>query len=120
MLETCSARSSACHKGASAEIAWTLVCSAATNMQHLKAPAWLAVIKGAAGAGRRSPACQPRQRSAACRYDSRGEEGADKCSWKYGETWEADNGATANLKLNGKSYLIQMNWAVGQGCSMGW
>ena len=54
------------------------------------------------------------------RYDSRGEEGADKCSWKYGETWEADNGATANLKLNGKSYLIQMNWAVGQGCSMGW
>lgn len=55
-----------------------------------------------------------------CRYDSKGEEGADKCSWKYGETWQASNGALANMKLNGKSYLIQMNWAIGQGCSMGW
>lgn len=58
--------------------------------------------------------------SVSCRYDSMGEEGADKCSWKYGETWQADNGALANMKLNGKSYMIQMNWAVGQGCSMGY
>lgn len=53
-------------------------------------------------------------------YDSRGEEGADKCSWKYGETWLAPNGAKANIRLNGKSYMIQQNWAIGKGCSMGW
>ena len=61
-----------------------------------------------------------KQASGICRYDSRGEEGADRCSWKYGETWEAENGALANMKLNGRSYMIQMNWAIGQGCSMGW
>jgi hypothetical protein len=55
-----------------------------------------------------------------CRYDTKGEEGADRCSWKYGETWTAPNGALANVKLNGKSYMIQQNWAVGTGCSMGW
>jgi hypothetical protein len=49
-----------------------------------------------------------------------GEEGADKCSWKYGETWNAPNGAQANIRLNGRYYMIQENWAVGQGCSMGW
>ncbi len=54
------------------------------------------------------------------RYDSRGEEGADKCSWKYGETWSASNGAMANIRLNGKGYMIQQNWAIGKGCSMGW
>ena len=78
----------------------------------LAAHSWQRVLRGAAGLevgiwGWR-------------RYDSRGEEGADKCSWKYGETWQADNGALANMKLNGRSYMIQMNWAVGQGCSMGW
>ena len=40
-------------------------------------------------------------------------------SWKYGETWRAANGAQANIRLNDKDYLIQQNWAVGQGCSMG-
>ena len=54
-----------------------------------------------------------------CRYDSRGEEGADRCSWKYGDTYLAPNGALANTKLNGKDYMIQQNWMLGQGCSMG-
>ena len=49
-----------------------------------------------------------------------GEEGADRCSWKYGDTYTAANGAQANMKLNGIDYLIQQNWAVGQGCTLGW
>jgi hypothetical protein len=57
---------------------------------------------------------------ACCRYDSRGEEGADKCSWKYGDTYTAANGAQANMRLNGVDFLIQQNWALGQGCTLGW
>jgi hypothetical protein len=58
---------------------------------------------------------------ARCRYDSQGEEGADKCAWRYGASWQATNGAKANTVLsNGNSYLLQMNWSPqGGGCTQG-
>ena len=42
------------------------------------------------------------------RTDS-GEENADRCAWKYSTTYTA-NGATANMKLGSRDYLIQSNW----------
>jgi Phosphate-induced protein 1 conserved region len=53
-------------------------------------------------------------------YDHRGEENADKCAWTFGNTYTTANGATANLSLSGRSYLVQRNWvnAGGGYCSM--
>jgi len=42
-------------------------------------------------------------------YDRRGNENADKCAWTFGTTYTS-NGATANMKLGGKDYLVQRNW----------
>ncbi|KAK9840576.1 hypothetical protein WJX81_002140 [Elliptochloris bilobata] len=54
-------------------------------------------------------------------YDSSGEEGADKCAWRYGAAWQAANGAKANTVLsNGNTYLLQTNWSPnGGGCTQG-
>lgn len=41
--------------------------------------------------------------------DSQGEN-ADKCAWKFGTTYTTANGATANMKLGTRDYLIQQNW----------
>jgi len=43
-------------------------------------------------------------------YDTRGQENADKCAWKFGTTYTTANGAKANMNLGGKDYLIQQNW----------
>jgi uncharacterized protein YaiE (UPF0345 family) len=50
-------------------------------------------------------------------YDSRGAENADKCAWTFGTTYSV-NGATANMKLGARDYLIQQNWKNigGGGC----
>jgi hypothetical protein len=51
-------------------------------------------------------------------YDSNGQENADKCAWKFGQTSTAGNGALYNQTFNGLNWLIQMNWenARGGGC----
>jgi len=43
-------------------------------------------------------------------FDTRGYENADKCAWNFGQTYSSANGATANMNLGGKDFLIQMNW----------
>ena len=50
-------------------------------------------------------------------YDTRGYENADKCAWTFGTTYSV-NGATANMKLGSRDYLIQQNWKNigGGGC----
>ena len=42
-------------------------------------------------------------------YDRRGAENADKCAWTFGTTYTA-NGASANMKLGTRDFLIQRNW----------
>lgn len=44
-------------------------------------------------------------------YDRQGAENADKCAWTFGTTYTTSNGATANMKLGTKDFLIQRNWA---------
>ena len=43
-------------------------------------------------------------------YDSRGYENADKCAWTFGSTYVTGNGASANMHLGNRDYLIQRNW----------
>ena len=43
-------------------------------------------------------------------YDSGVNENADKCSWNFGPTYTAANGAKANMNLAGYDWLIQQNW----------
>jgi hypothetical protein len=47
-------------------------------------------------------------------YDRRGFENADKCAWTFGTTYTA-NGATANMNLGGRDFLIQQNWVNANG-----
>jgi hypothetical protein len=42
-------------------------------------------------------------------YDSRGAENADKCAWTFGQSVYAANGASANVHLGNRDYLIQRN-----------
>ena len=54
-------------------------------------------------------------------FDSRGYENADKCAWTYGASvYVTGNGASANVKLGGRDFLIQQNWVNSGGgyCSM--
>lgn len=53
-------------------------------------------------------------------YDRRGYENADKCAWTFGSTYTSGNGATANMNLGGKDFLIQRNWvnAGSGGCAL--
>jgi hypothetical protein len=48
-------------------------------------------------------------------------ENGDLCSFNFGPTFTALNGAQANVVLSGRQYLIQQNWlnANGGGCAMG-
>jgi len=48
-------------------------------------------------------------------YDRRGYENADKCAWKFGSTYTTSNGATANMQLGSRDYLIQQNWVNAAG-----
>lgn len=43
-------------------------------------------------------------------YDRRGYENADKCAWDFGSTYSTGNGATANVSLAGRDWLLQQNW----------
>jgi len=43
-------------------------------------------------------------------YDSSGYENADKCAWTFGTTSTASNGASYNMSVGGRKYLIQRNW----------
>ena len=48
--------------------------------------------------------------------DGSGQENGDKCAWTFGKTYKTANGATANMKLGDRDYLIQQNWVnVGGG-----
>ncbi len=53
-------------------------------------------------------------------YDRRGYENADKCAWTFGTTYQASNGAQANVRLGARDYLIQRNWvnAAGGYCAL--
>jgi Phosphate-induced protein 1 conserved region len=54
-------------------------------------------------------------------YDHRGYENADKCAWTFGSTYVTSNGATANMNLGGKDFLVQQNWVNASGgyCAVG-
>jgi hypothetical protein len=43
-------------------------------------------------------------------YTSNGAENADLCNYKYGTTYTAPNGSTANAHLGNRDYLIQTIW----------
>jgi hypothetical protein len=43
-------------------------------------------------------------------FDSAGNENADKCAWNFGSTFAATNGASANLNVGTREWLIQENW----------
>lgn len=53
-------------------------------------------------------------------YDRRGNENADKCAWKFGTTYKAAGGGTANVRLGSRDFLLQQNWvnAGGGYCSL--
>ncbi|HEV2749115.1 MAG TPA: hypothetical protein VGV12_01180 [Gemmatimonadales bacterium] len=55
-------------------------------------------------------------------YDASGNENADKCAWTFGSTYTTANGATANMNLGGRNFLIQQNWvnANGGSCKLSW
>ena len=43
-------------------------------------------------------------------FDRYGLQNADKCDGEFGTTYLTTNGATANIKLGQRDYLIQQNW----------
>lgn len=53
-------------------------------------------------------------------FDRLGKENSDKCLNMFGPTYQAPNGALANVRLGGRDYLLQMNWVnAGNGyCAM--
>jgi len=50
-------------------------------------------------------------------YDVRGQENADKCAWTFGTIYKTPNGASANMQLGNRSFLIQRNWVNTNGGS---
>jgi hypothetical protein len=40
-----------------------------------------------------------------------GGENADQCAWTFGTTYQPTAGVQANMRLGGRDYLIQQNWA---------
>jgi hypothetical protein len=55
-------------------------------------------------------------------YDDAGNENADKCAWNFGSTYTTANGATANMTIGGRDFLVQQNWvnAGSGGCVLSW
>ena len=49
-------------------------------------------------------------------FDKNGWENADKCAWTFGATYCTSSGARANVRLNGRDYLIQQNWVINNDC----
>ena len=52
-------------------------------------------------------------------YDRRGAENADKCAWTFGTEYTTANGASANMKIGGRDFLIQQNWVNAKNASTG-
>lgn len=52
--------------------------------------------------------------------DNRGYENADQCAWTWGAQQTAANGATYNVTVGGKQFLVQQNWvnAGSGGCAL--
>jgi len=52
-------------------------------------------------------------------YQGHTYENADKCQDDFGTTYTTANGATANMNIAGKDFLVQQNWEFGtyQGCA---
>ncbi|WP_406666401.1 hypothetical protein [Gallaecimonas sp. GXIMD1310] len=48
-------------------------------------------------------------------YDRQGQENADKCAWTFGSTYTTSNGASANVNLGGRDWLLQQNWLNANG-----
>ncbi len=48
------------------------------------------------------------------------QENADICAWTFGTTYVAPNGSTANMRLNGKNYLVQQNFTLGKAGNPGY
>jgi hypothetical protein len=48
-------------------------------------------------------------------WDSTGNENADKCAWTFGGTYLTGNGATANMTIGSRDFLIQRNWLNASG-----
>jgi len=55
-------------------------------------------------------------------YDNSGNENADKCAWDFGTTYTTSNGATANMAIGGRNFLVQQTWvnANSGGCRLSW
>ena len=53
--------------------------------------------------------------------DSAQFENADKCNFMFGPTYTTSNGATANMKVGGRDFLVQENWlnVTPQKCALG-
>lgn len=43
-------------------------------------------------------------------YDAANFENGDKCAWLFGSTYTTSNGATANINVGGRNFLVQQNW----------
>src|SRR5262249_2219404 len=49
-------------------------------------------------------------------FDSNKEENADKCAWQFGAMYRTRTGASANVRLGSRDFLIQQIWVnVGTG-----
>ena len=54
-------------------------------------------------------------------FDRAGLEPADKCAWEVGPTYQAPNGALANIQLGGRHYLVPRLWVpekTGGSCAL--
>lgn len=47
-------------------------------------------------------------------FDKIGLEPGDKCAWDFGPTYQAPNGALANVNLGGRDYLVPRLWIPGK------
>jgi hypothetical protein len=43
-------------------------------------------------------------------YDSKGDENADKCAWRYGNVFRTSSKRLFNQKIGKANYLVQQNW----------
>jgi hypothetical protein len=54
-------------------------------------------------------------------FDANGDENGDKCAWTFGDQYTTADGASANVHLGDRDYLIQQNWVndtSGGGCAL--
>lgn len=53
-------------------------------------------------------------------FDAHSNESADKCAWLFAPKYTTANGATANMNIGGKDFLVQKEWQLAfvQGCEV--